>query len=57
MASPEKNFGERFGEGSRNVGIGLLAISLFVRPDIFFKAGLGLAIGGEIFRRVSKPKQ
>ena len=56
MASHERNFGESVGENARNVGLGLIAISLFVRPDLFFVPGAGLAVSGEIFRRVSKKK-
>lgn len=56
MPSPEKNFGERTGETVRNVGIGLLAISIFLYPALFF-SGVIATGGGEVYRRANKPSK
>lgn len=54
---PGKGFGEGSGETVRNVGALAAVLGIFPPLRALLIPGLLLAAGGEIFRRVTKPKQ
>lgn len=55
----EKSFGERNGERARNIGLAAILLGLLPVPTLHVLLGPGVvaAAGGEVWRRVSKPKQ
>lgn len=53
----EKSFGERNGERARNVGLVLVVVGFVPALNFLIVPALGFAAGGEVVRRVSKPKQ
>ncbi|MEK7516952.1 MAG: hypothetical protein AAB583_00220 [Patescibacteria group bacterium] len=59
IRSPEtsKNSGEKIGETSRNLGIMGGVISLIIESANLFVGGVGLAVSGEIFRRLCRKHQ
>jgi len=58
MASPERSFAERAGYVTRNIGVVLMAGAILAPQYLaaIFAPSLGLAVSGEVLRRVSDDK-